>query len=51
MADKSLRDRLRGPRSLASYEERLVDGSPSLFPTGASPKGIIMYTPDGFMSA
>jgi hypothetical protein len=51
VADKSLRDRLIGPWSLVSYEERSVDGSPSFFPMGTSPKGIIMYTPDGFMSA
>jgi len=41
MVSKSLRDRLIGA----------VDGSPSFFPMGTSPKGIIMYTPDGFMSA
>jgi Lipocalin-like domain len=51
MADKSLRDRLIGAWSLVSYEERPVDGSPSFFPMGPKPKGIIMYTPDGFMSA
>jgi hypothetical protein len=51
MADKSLRDRLIGAWSLVSYEERPVDGSPSFYPMGTSPKGIIMYTPDGFMSA
>jgi hypothetical protein len=51
MADKNLRDRLIGAWSLVSYEERPVDGSPSFFPMGATPKGIIMYTPDGFMSA
>jgi hypothetical protein len=51
MGDKSLRDRLLGAWSLVSYEERPVDGSPPFFPMGASPKGIIMYTHDGFMSA
>jgi len=51
MVSKSLRDRLIGAWSLVSYEERPVDGSPSFFPMGTSPKGIIMYTPDGFMSA
>jgi hypothetical protein len=51
MADKNLRDRLIGAWSLVSYEERPIDGSPSFFPMGATPKGIIMYTPDGFMSA
>jgi hypothetical protein len=51
MAEKNLRDRLIGAWSLVSYEERPVDGSPSFFPMGTTPKGIIMYTPDGFMSA
>ena len=51
MADKSLRDRLIGAWSLVSYEERPVDGSPSFYPMGTSPKDIIMYTSDGFMSA
>lgn len=51
MATESLRDRLIGAWSLVSYEERPVDGSPTFFPMGTTPKGIIMYTPDGFMSA
>ena len=34
-----------------SYEERPVDGSPSLYPMSDKPLGIIMYTPDGFMSS
>lgn len=51
MVKESLRDRLIGAWSLVCYEEWPVDGSPSSFPLGATPKGIIMYTPDGFMSA
>ncbi len=51
MAGKSLRDRLIGAWTLVSYEERPVDGSESFFPMTKNPKGIIMYTPDGFMSA
>lgn len=51
MTEKSLRERLIGAWSLVSYEERPVDGSPSFYPMGETPKGIIMYTPDGFMSA
>jgi len=51
MATESLRERLIGAWTLVSYEERPVDGSPSFYPMGTSPKGIIMYTPDGFMSA
>ena len=49
MATESLRDRLIGAWSLVSYEERPVDGSESFYPMGKTPKGIIMYTPDGFM--
>jgi len=51
MTKQSLRERLIGAWSLVSYEERPVDGSPPFFPLGEEPKGIIMYTPDGFMSA
>lgn len=51
MAGNGLRERLIGAWALVSYEERPVDGSPSFFPMGKTPKGIIMYTPDGFMSA
>jgi len=51
MAEKSLRDRLIGAWMLVSYEERPVDGSAPFHPMGTNPKGIIMYTPDGFMSA
>jgi hypothetical protein len=51
MTERSLRDRLIGAWSLVSYEERPVDGSPSFYPMGTNRKGIIMYTPDGFMSA
>ncbi len=51
MTKQSLRERLIGAWSLVSYEERPVDGSPSFFPLGEEPKGIILYTPDGFMSA
>lgn len=51
MTKRSLRERLIGAWSLVSYEERPVDGSPSFFPLGEAPKGIILYTADGFMSA
>ena len=51
MANASLRERLIGAWTLESYEERPVDGSASFYPLGTTPKGIIMYTPDGFMSA
>lgn len=46
-----LRDQLIGAWKLISYEERPVDGSPSFFPMSETPQGIIMYTPDGYMSA
>jgi len=46
-----LRDQLIGAWKLISYEERPVDGSPTVHPMGEKPMGISMYTPDGFMSA
>jgi hypothetical protein len=46
-----LRDQLIGAWKLVSYEEKPVDGSASSFPMGEKPMGIIMYTPDGYMSA
>ena len=47
----TLREKLIGAWQLVSYEERPVDGSESFFPMGPTPMGLIMYTPDGFMSA
>jgi len=46
-----LRDQLIGAWKLVSYEERPVDGSLSFYPMSKNPMGIIMYTPDGYMSA
>ncbi|MQB27891.1 lipocalin-like domain-containing protein [Agrobacterium tumefaciens] len=46
-----LREKLIGAWKLVSYEERPVDGSPTIYPMTKTPKGIIMYTPDGYMSA
>jgi hypothetical protein len=46
-----LRDQLIGAWKLVSYEERPVDGSPPFYPMSEKPMGIIMYTPDGYMSA
>jgi hypothetical protein len=51
MSEKNLRDRLIGAWKLVSYEERPVDGSPPFYPMSERPMGIIMYTPDGYMSA
>ena|SRR5947209_6598329 len=48
---EGLRDQLIGAWKLVSYVEEPVDGSPSFRPLGGHPKGIIMYTPDGYMSA
>ncbi|WP_458733126.1 lipocalin-like domain-containing protein [Sphingobium xenophagum] len=48
---KSLRERLIGAWTLVSYVEKPVDGSPTVHPLGEDATGIIMYTPDGFMSA
>jgi Lipocalin-like domain len=46
-----LRDQLIGAWKLVSYEEKPVDGSAPFHPLGERPLGIIMYTPDGYMSA
>lgn len=48
---QSLRERLIGAWKLVSYIEKPVDGSAPLHPLGEVPQGIIMYTPDGYMSA
>jgi hypothetical protein len=47
----TLRDRLIGAWKLVSYVEKPTDGSAAFYPMGKEPKGIIMYTPDGYMSA
>jgi len=47
----NLRDQLIGAWKLHSYIETPVDGSESFLPLGEHPMGIIMYTPDGYMSA
>jgi hypothetical protein len=48
---QGLREQLIGAWKLVSCEERPVDGSPSFYPMRENPMGIIMYTPDGYMSA
>lgn len=50
MSEK-LCDQLIGAWKLVSYVEEPVDGSAPFHPLGERPKGIIMYTPDGYMSA
>ena len=42
---------LVGAWKLVSYREIPVDGSSPFEPLGPQPMGIIMYTPDGYMSA
>ena len=50
-AGTSLRDQLIGAWKLVSYVEEPIDGSPPDYPFGEDAQGIIMYTPDGFVSA
>ncbi|WP_181305475.1 lipocalin-like domain-containing protein [Rufibacter sp. XAAS-G3-1] len=47
----TLKERLIGAWKLVSYVEEPVDGSAPFYPMGEKPMGLIMYTPDGFMSA
>ena len=51
MSLRGLRDQLIGAWNLVSYVETPVDGSEKRYPMGKDAKGIIMYTPDGYMSA
>ena len=51
MTEKPLREQLIGAWRLISYVETPVDGSPKRFPLGEDAEGIIMYTPDGYVSA
>ena len=48
---QTLRERLIGAWKLESYVEKPIDGSAPFYPMGEKPEGIIMYTPDGYMSA
>lgn len=47
----SLREQLIGAWKLQSYVEIPVDDSEPFYPLGKNATGIIMYTPDGYMSA
>lgn len=47
----SLRESLIGAWKLVSYVEHPADGSTPFYPMSEHPQGIIMYTPDGYMSA
>jgi hypothetical protein len=46
-----LRNRFTGAWMLESYTEHPVDGPAPFYPLGENAEGIIMYTPEGFMSA
>jgi hypothetical protein len=46
-----LRTNLIGAWTLQSYVAHNIDGSEVIHPLGVDAKGIIMYTPDGYMSA
>jgi Lipocalin-like domain len=46
-----LRTGLIGSWTLDSYQASIGDGSNVTFPFGVDARGIIMYTPDGYMSA
>lgn len=46
-----LREQLIGAWRLVSYIERPRDGSPIRQPMTDRPQGLILYTPDGYMSA
>ncbi|WP_306192005.1 lipocalin-like domain-containing protein [Streptomyces sp. MK5] len=48
---EGLCERLIGAWKLVSYQEIPVHGSEPFEPLGHEPQGLIMYTPDGYMSA
>lgn len=48
---ETLRDYLVGAWTLESYQSSALDGSDVRYPLGPDAKGIITYTPDGYMSA
>ena len=50
-AAEGLRANLIGAWTLVSFESRSLDGSSVIYPFGPDAQGIIMYTPDGYMSA
>jgi Lipocalin-like domain len=51
MKSVALRDALIGTWKLVSYVETPVDGSLQRFPLGEKPEGMLLYAPDGYMSA
>ena len=46
-----LRANLIGAWTLQSYVSMAIDGSDVVYPLGVDARGIIMYTPDGYLSA
>ncbi|WP_270090369.1 lipocalin-like domain-containing protein [Sphingobacterium sp. SYP-B4668] len=46
----SIKNELIGSWKLLSYIELPINGTDSLFPMGQQPDGILMYSPDGYMS-
>lgn len=48
---EKLRDQLIGAWKLVFYTEKPIDGSAQFYPMGEKPMGMILYTPDGYMSA
>jgi Lipocalin-like domain len=48
---RPLREELIGAWELVSYVMRPAAGGDDLYPFGDRPDGLIIYTPDGFMSA
>ncbi len=46
----TLKNELLGAWRLLSYIEIPINGGDSCFPFGKSPKGILLYNPEGFMS-
>ena len=51
MSKKSLREQLVGAWTLSSYVERDIETGVENYPLGERPLGLILYTPDGYMSA
>lgn len=48
---EELRTKLIGAWTLESYESCALEGSDVTYPLGVDARGVIMYTPDGYMSA
>jgi hypothetical protein len=51
MSEKSLKEQLVGAWTLSSCVERDIQTGVENYPLGENPLGLILYTPDGYMSA